>query len=341
MAWFASDNTAPAHPKIMEALIRTNHGHARSYGGDAETMALKDEMGAVFGVSPDSVWPVFNGSACNGLALQAAIKGYESILAHEHSHIHHDECGLPEAFHGAKIIPLAGEFGKITPKACRYEIEKAIAHAPHTSRPRIISLTQSTELGTVYSKAELDAFSSLKSEFGMKIHMDGARLGNAIVSTGLTPRQMVENVEILSFGGTKAGALLAEAVVIFDPVINEDFAYRRKRMGQLASKMRFISVQMRALLKDNLWLELAQRANEKAAELKKALSSIDGAEILVPVEANEVFARIPKAIANSWLEAGHVFYPWPQCGPDAYRFVTSYATEISDIQSLVSTKVET
>lgn len=341
MAWFASDNTAPAHPKIIEAIIRVNQGHARSYGQDDETMALKDEMGALFNVSPESIWPVFNGSACNGLALQAAIKGYEAILAHEHSHIHHDECGLPEAYHGAKIIPLAGQDGKISPQSCRPEIEKAIAHAPHTSRPRIISLTQSTELGTVYSLAELNAFSVLKSEFGMKIHMDGARLGNALVATGLKASDMTASVDILSFGATKAGALLAEAVVIFDPKINEDFAYRRKRMGQLASKMRFVSAQLRALLKDDLWLELAQIANLRARELTTALETLDQVTILVPVEANEVFAKISPALAKVWLEAGHVFYPWPQCGQDAYRFVTSYATETKDIQSLIETRPHT
>lgn len=333
MASFASDNTAIAHPKVLEALMAANQGHATSYGGDDITAALRTKMAAMFGAPHAEVWPVFNGSACNGLALSACVRGFESILAHEHSHINHDETGLPEFYTGSKIVSIPGPNGKITPAQCETLFVEAIGHAPHTSRPKVISLTQVTEVGTVYSREEIKAFAALAHKYDAYVHMDGARLANAVAYLGCTPAEIINGVDILSFGGTKAGAMLAEAVVIFNPKLADHFAYRHKRVGQLPSKMRFVSAQLLALLEDDLWLELARSANQKAQSLAAMLKA-HGAEILYPVEGNAIFAKLPSNLSSALLAAGHKFYAWPQSGADVFRFVTSFMTTDEDIEAL-------
>ena len=336
MANFASDNTASVHPKVMQALIDVNNGNMPAYGNDPVTEKLQETVRMAFGAPKARLFPVFNGSACNGLALARMIRPYESILAHRQSHINNDECALPEFFTGGKIIGLEGDHARLTVASIGDLIETTLGHAPHTSRPKVISLTQSTELGTVYSLAELKALSAFARAHGLYIHMDGARLANAVASLCCKPAEVVAGVDILSFGGTKNGAMLAEAAIIFNPTLVEDFAYIHKRAGQLPSKARYVSAQLQALLEDDLWLDLGRHANAMACALREGLIDRIGVGLLHPVEANELFVTLPKAMADRLFARGHRFYNWPNEGPDAYRLVTSFATAEDDVKTFLN-----
>lgn len=337
MASFASDNTAAIHPAILAALHHANEGHVAAYGADPVTTAMREAFRQVFQAPDAAIWPVFNGSACNGLALASLIRPYESVLAHRGAHINNDECGLPEFFTGGRIIGLEGADGKLTPDGIAHLVATTLEHAPHTSRPRALSLTQSTELGTVYTPDEVRALCDVAHANGLYVHMDGARIANAVVSLDCHPADITvrAGVDILSFGGTKNGALAAEAVVIFHPDLARDFPYIHKRAGQLPSKARFISAQLLALLRDDLWLSLARHANRMAACLRDGLSALPGVSLLHPVEANELFLTLPPLVAKRLIAAGHRFYPWPAAGGDAYRLVTSFQTTDDDIDSFV------
>jgi len=336
MANFASDNTAPVHARVMQALIDANSGNMPAYGNDPVTEKLQETVRMTFGAPQARLFPVFNGSACNGLVLARMIRPYEAILAHRQSHINNDECGLPEFFTGAKIVPLEGGHAKLTVASIGDLIARAGEHAPHTSRPKVISLTQSTELGTVYSLDELRALTAFAKTHGLYIHMDGARLANAVASLGCAPAEAVAGVDILSFGGTKNGAMLAEAAIIFNPALVADFAYIHKRAGQLPSKARYVSAQLQALLADDLWLELGRHANAMAQALRAGLIDRAGVGLLHPVEANELFVTLPKAAADMLFAKGHRFYNWPNEGPDAYRLVTSFATTEDDVTTFLN-----
>ncbi len=336
MANFASDNTAAVHPAVMAALAAVNDGNAPAYGNDATTEALNVRLRQIFG-SPDlRAFPVFNGSACNGLALSRMIRPYESVLVHRQAHINNDECGLPEFFTNGKIVPLPGPGAKIDPDGVARLIESSIAHSPHTSRPRAISVTQSTELGTTYKLEDLKALRGIADRFGMFMHMDGARIANAVASLDADPAEVVRGIDILSFGGTKNGAMLAEAAVILNPALVEDFFYLHKRAGQLPSKARYVSAQLLALLDNGLWIELGRHANTMARALRDGLIALPGAGLLYPVEANEIFVTLPKATADAVLARGHRFYPWPNEGDNAYRLVTSYMTTAADVDGFLA-----
>jgi threonine aldolase len=336
MASFASDNAASVHPAVLAAITAANDGFAPAYGADSVTAAMREAFRATFEAPNAQIWPVFNGSACNGLALAAMIRPYESVLAHRIAHINNDECGLPEFFTGGRIVALDGAHGKLTPDGLASLVATTLEHAPHTSRPRALSLTQSTEMGTVYTPAEVRALCDVAHANGLYVHMDGARLANAVAALGCRPAEVTAEagIDILSFGATKNGALAAEAVVIFNPNLAHDFAYIHKRAGQLPSKARFISTQLLALLQDGLWLDLAGRANRMARSLRDGLAAIEGVRILHPVEANELFVTLPHATADR-LAAGHRFYPWPNSGPDAYRLVTSFQTTDEDVAAFL------
>jgi threonine aldolase len=338
MANFASDNTAPAHPAVLAALAAVNDGGMPAYGNDPVTERLRETFRAAFRCPELALFPVFNGSACNGLALARMIKPYESVLAHKRSHINNDECGLPEFFTGGRIIGLDGAHGKLSPASIGGLIEQTLAHAPHTSRPRAISLTQSTELGTVYTPAEVRALSAIAKKHDMFLHMDGARLANAVASLGCPPAEVTveAGVDILSFGGTKAGAFLAEAAVIFNPALAEDFAYIHKRAGQLPSKARFVSAQLQALMDGDLWLELARHANAMAGRLRDGLIDKPGIGIVHPVEANELIVTFPAGLAERLWADGHLFYRWPNEAPDAYRLVTHFATTEAEVADFLA-----
>lgn len=339
MANFASDNTAAVHPAVMAALNAVNTGNAAAYGHDETTQALNVRMRQVFGNPDLRAFPVFNGSACNGLALARMIRPYESVLVHRQAHINNDECGMPEFFTGGKIVPLPGLGAKIDPDGVARRIEAALDHGPHTSRPRAVSVTQSTELGTTYKLEELRELRAIADRFGMFVHMDGARIANAVASLGAEPAEVVKGIDILSFGGTKNGAMLAEAAVILNPALIDDFAYIHKRAGQLPSKARYVSAQLLALLTDDLWLDLAAHANAMAGRLRDGLIDLPGVGLLHPVEANELFVTLPKATADAVL-ARHRFHRWPNAGDDAYRLVTSFMTTQAEVDGFLADCLE-
>lgn len=338
MANFASDNTAPVHPDVVAALQRVNEGTAPAYGNDPVTARLQETFRETFRCPFLRIFPVFNGSACNGLALARMIRPYESILAHRQAHINNDECGLPEFFTGGKIVGLDGAHGKLTPASIGTLIERTLDHAPHTSRPRAISLTNSTELGTVYTPAEVRALSAVARAHGLFMHMDGARIANAVAHLGCHPAEVTveAGIDILSFGGTKNGAMLAEAAVIFNEALIDDFAYVHKRGGQLPSKARYVSAQLQALLDNGLWLRLGAQSNATASALRDGLIELSGCALLHPVEANELFVTLPKALADRLMAKGHRFYAWPNEGPDAYRLVTSFSTTNQDVADFLA-----
>src|ERR1700730_2725955 len=265
---FASDNNATVHPEVLEAIRRANYGHVVGYGDDPHTESAVGTFRKQFG-SDVAVFFVFNGTAANVLSLQALTRPYHAVLCPELSHIYTDECGAPEKLTGCKLVPLAAPGGKLT--------VETVAHAyhgigdEHHVQPRVISITQSTEMGTVYKPAEIEAMARYAPERDMFLHMDGARISNAVVAQQLTLRQATRDlgVDVLSFGGTKNGLMGVEAVVFFRPELAADFLYMRKQSMQLASKMRFMSAQMEALLTGDLWKRNADQANRMAKLLEQ------------------------------------------------------------------------
>src|ERR1700681_1987155 len=307
---FASDNNAVVHPEVLEAIGRANQGHVVGYGDDPQTESAVGKFREQFG-SDVEVFFVFNGTAANVLSLQALTRPFHAVLCPELSHIYTDECGAPEKFTGCKLVPLAAPVGKLT--------VETVAHAyhgigdQHHVQPRVISITQSTEMGTVYKPGEVETLAQFAHERNMFLHMDGARISNAAAALGLTLREATRDlgVDVLSFGGTKNGAMGAEAVVFFNKKFSRDFLYLRKQGMQLASKMRFISAQLEALLSNNLWRTNAQHANRMAELLQKEVSKIPQVKIVYKVEANGVFAQVPRqAIAK--LQKRYFFYVWDE-----------------------------
>ncbi len=284
--YFKSDNTAAASPAILAAIASANHGPARAYGDDAWTARLDASFAALFDREV-RVFPVATGTAANSLALATLVPPWGAILAHEGAHVVRDECGAPEFMSGgARLLLVPGGAGKLTPAALR----TALADNPatvHTVQPRAITLTQATELGTVYRPAEVAAIGALARERGLALHVDGARFANAVAFLGCHPAELTwrAGVDVLSFGATKNGAFGAEAVVFFDPARVADFELRRKRAAHLLSKMRFVSAQLLAYVEDGLWLRNATRANALARRLGVAAGPL----LRHPVEGNEVF----------------------------------------------------
>lgn len=335
---FASDNVYGVDPRIMQAMVEAN---ARltdvSYCHDDGAKAVDARLSEVFDRDVKS-FLVVNGTGANSLALSALTPPFGGVICHEGSHISTDECNCPELFTGgAKLLTLPGEQGKITPAAVVEKLSH-FGHGEHGAKPTAISITNATELGTVYTPAEIRALSEVVKPRGMKVHMDGARFANALVSLGCTPADMTwkAGVDVLSFGGTKNGGMILEAVVFFDTGLAEDFLYRRKRVGQLVSKGRFLSAQMLAYLQDEVWLANARRANALAQTLANGLQVSNRVRLTNPVQANEVFAVMPKATFDAVLAKGAHFYdwPWPGLAEDEIhcRFVTSFATPEADVQ---------
>jgi threonine aldolase len=324
---FSSDNSYGAWPEIIAAIADAASGPARSYGDDVVTSKLRTRFCEVF-EREVAVFPVISGTAANALALAALVPPHGAIFCHGESHIAVDECGAPEFFtHGAKLATLEGRGAKIAPET----VERALAHFHkgfvHHAQPAAISITQSSERGTVYTPDETAALAVVARAHGMSLHMDGARFANALVHLGCTPAEATwrAGVDAMSFGATKNGALGAEAVIFFDPAKAGDFEYRRKKAGHLISKMRFVSAQLHAYLEDGRWLAHATRANACAARLAEGLGRLGGVEIAHPVQANAVFATLPDAMAEGLRAKGAAFYDWaqPLGGRRLVRLVTS------------------
>ena len=326
---FASDNNASVHPEVLEAIRRANDGPAAAYGDDPLTELAVGKFREQFGADV-AVFFVFNGTAANTLSLQALTRPFHSVLCPESSHIYTDECGAPEKFTGCKLIPLAAPDGNLT--------VETVAHAyhgigdQHHVQPRVISITQATEMGTVYDPAEIEALARFAHERKMFLHLDGARISNAVAAQGLTLRQATRDlgVDVLSFGGTKNGLMGAEAVVFFRPELAENFLFVRKQGMQLASKMRFMSAQLAALLTNDLWRRSAEQANRMARLLEEEVRKIPRIKIAFPVEANGVFAQIPRDAIQK-IQERYFFYVWIE-EQSVVRWMCSFDTTEEDVR---------
>ena len=329
---FASDNNAGVHPEVLKALSAVNEGHVVGYGDDDYTASAVRQFKKQFG-EDIQVFFVFNGTAANCLALKSLTNSYHAVICPEGAHINVDECGAPEKFTGCKLIPISTKNGKLT-----VENVKAAYHGvgvEHHVQPRVVSITQATEVGTVYKPGEIQALAGFAHEHGMFLHVDGARIANAAAFLGLGLRAATRDlgVDVLSFGATKNGGMGAEAVVFFDPQLARDFMFYRKQGMQLASKMRFLSAQFEALLTNDLWLQNAQRSNRMAQRLKRELAKVPRIKIVYPVEANGVFAQIPRG-ANAKIRKRYFFYDWDEA-ESVVRWMCSWDTTESDVKQFV------
>jgi threonine aldolase len=325
---FASDNSATIHPAVLEAIARVNVGHAFGYGHDDYTQSVQARIAAEFGDSA-RVFMVFNGSGANVLCLRAACRRWQAAICAETAHVNVDECGAPEAIAGVKLLTIPTEHGKLTPGLVLARIARV--GDEHAVQPRVVSISQCTELGTVYTAQEVRRLADVAHAHGLILHMDGARLANAAAALGL-PLAGVSaeaGVDILSFGGTKNGLLLGEAVVVLSPELADGFEYIRKQSMQLASKMRFIAAQFDAILTDELWLQCAANANAMASRLAAAVGEIPGLTITRPVETNAVFATLPRG-ATAALQEQYAFYVWDEAR-DEVRWMCSWDTTEQDI----------
>jgi threonine aldolase len=325
---FASDNNAGVHPEIMQAMINCNTGHVVGYGDDQYTRNAVSKIRDHFGIDTE-VFFVFNGTAANVVGLRNMTQSFHSIICAESAHIMEDECGAPEFFTGCKLIPIETTDGKIT-------VESIVPHIrgidfEHHSQPKIVSMTQATELGTVYSVEEIRKIAEYVHDKGLLLHMDGARIANASVSLGLSMRAVSRDagVDVLSFGGTKNGAMYGEAILFFKPGLTEWFKYLRKQSMQLASKMRYIATQFDALLTDDLWKRNAGHANEMAQLLASRAGGLPGVRINRPVDANGVFALIHEKLIIP-LQEEFFFYVWDETLSEV-RWMTSWDTTEEDI----------
>jgi threonine aldolase len=330
---FASDNNAGVHPKIMKAVAAANDGHVIAYGDDPYTARAVKLFREQLGRDVE-VFFVFGGTGANVLGLKAGTKSHNAIICAQTAHINVDECGAPEKFTGCKLLPITSADGKIT-----VEQIKPLLHEvgfEHHVQPRVISVAQATEMGTVYTPQELKALSSFAHERDMLLHVDGARIANAAASLNVKLKSITRDagVDILSFGGAKNGMMYGEAVVFFDKSLAKDFKYTRKQGTHLPSKMRFISAQFEALLADDLWRQNAQHANEMAQRLAGELGKIPQITITQKVESNGVFAIVPKKYI-SLLQKRYFFYVWNEEISEV-RFMTSFDTTEADIADFVA-----
>jgi threonine aldolase len=330
---FASDNAAGICPEAWAALEAANVGHAPAYGEDGWTERACDLLRELFEIDCE-VFFVYNGTAANSLTLAAMCESYHSIICHQIAHLETDECGGPEFFsNGTKLLLVGGEDGKIDLEGVRHTVERRMDI--HYPKPRVLSITQATEMGTVYSAAELDAVSETARRLGLRLHMDGARFANAVAALGVSPKEITwkAGVEVLCFGGTKNGMPVGDAIVFFDRELAEDFAYRCKQAGQLASKMRFIAAPWVGLLESGAWLEHARHANACAQRLEAGLREVEGIEIVAPAQANAVFAQLPDGVADGLCERGWHFYTF--IGAGGARFMCSWETAEEDVAALL------
>lgn len=343
--FFSSDNWAGVHPAVAEALNGASHGFDAAYGAGEWAKRVAERFNSVF-EREVSVFFVGTGSAANALALASVARPGGVAFSHAEAHVTQDECGAPEYFSGGgRIHPVPGGLGRIDPDRLRQALDRYPPSFIHAGQPSAITITQATEVGTVYSPAEIRCIAEIAREHDVPLHMDGARFANALVNLGVSPAEMTwkSGVDLLSFGGTKNGCWCAEAVILFDTEKARDFAFFHKRGAQLFSKSRFIAAQFEAYLSDELWLRSARHANLAAARLATALSSSNRVRLAWQPEANEVFAIMPRKTMHALRDAGAQFHDWhapqgfeDQIQPDEElcRFVTSFATTDGHIASL-------
>ncbi len=334
---FKSDNEAPAHPAILEAIGEANRGMATAYADDAWSQRLDEAFSTLF-ETECTVLPLATGTAANSVALASIVPAWGAVMCHRRAHIANDEGGAPEFYtHGAKLMLLDGVDGKLELGALAHAIDSACVHGVHNVRPAAVSITQATECGTSYRPAEIAALAEVAHERGLGLHMDGARFANAVAWLDCSPAETTwkAGVDVLSFGATKNGALTAEAIVVFGhPEWLEAMQRMRKRGGHLLSKMRYVSAQLLAMLDQCLWLELAARANAMAAKLADAIEDHPQAALAWAVEANEVFLQAHPEHLAALKAAGFEFHIWPG-HDDLARLVCSFATRDEDVDRLI------
>lgn len=330
---FASDNYAGAHPEVLAALAAANGGHQRAYGADAYTERLQEVLRGHFG--PDTVaYPVFNGTGANVLALQCMLPRWGAVICADTAHINTDENAAPERVGGLKLLTVPHADGKITPDQID---QRAVGFGDqHRAQPGVVSITQATELGTVYTPEEIAALTERAHHHGLLVHLDGSRLANAAAFLDVPLRALTTDVgiDVVSLGGTKNGILLGEAVLVLTPEATEGLTYQRKVDMQLASKMRFISAQLLALYDGDLWLRSARHANAMAARLAAGVADLPGVHVTRPVQANGVFATLPRDIADRVREI-FTFYDWDAATGEV-RWMCSFDTTEQDVDDFVT-----
>ncbi len=340
---FRSDNESPAAPQVLEAVTRANEGTAWSYAEDDWSRRLDEAFTDLFGMQTTTI-PLSTGTAANSIALACLAPPWGTVFCHRGAHIYNDEGGAPEFFgHGLRLVPLAGADGKLATTDLRDAVRDSEGHGVHSYEPAALSLTQSTEAGTVYTPDEVAALCAVATERGMKVHMDGARFANAVASLGCHPADCASRagVKLLSFGASKNGCLAAEALLVFgDDSLREHAERLRKRSGHLLSKMRYVSAQLLAYIEDGLWLRLAGHANEQAARFAAAVREHPDARLEFTVQANEVFVRWSKAGFDALRDAGIQFLTWPG-RDDLARFVFSHMTTDEETTTLCDTIART
>ncbi|WP_055481776.1 threonine aldolase family protein [Sphaerimonospora mesophila] len=338
---FASDNYAGVHPEIMEAIALANGGHQVSYGDDVYTEALREVFRRHFGEQAEA-FPVFNGTAANVVSLRSMCAPWEAVICPESAHINSDEGGAPEVIGGLKLLPVPTPDGKLTPELVD---RQAWGFGDvHRAQPRVVSISNATELGTLYTPDEIRAICDHAHELGLLVHLDGARITNAAAALDLPLRALTTDagVDVVSFGGTKIGLLLGEAVVVLNPSAARGLPYVRKTGMQLASKMRFVSVQFEALLAGDLWLRSARQANAMARRLAEAVRPLPGVTVARPVEANGVFAILPADVADR-LRKRFRFYNWNEQIGDGMvevRWMCAFDTTEADVDAFVAALAE-
>lgn len=346
---FASDNITGAADAVLAAIGSANAGPESAYGADAWSARAQAMLCDLF-ERDIAVTLVATGTAANALALAALSPPWGAVFCHAEAHVMDDECGAPEFFaHGAKLVGVPGEAGRITPDALEAALSRFSPGVAKSVQPAALSLSQVTEAGTVYSVAEIAALTATARRHGLKVHMDGARFANAIAALGCTPAEMTwrAGVDVLSFGFTKNGALACEALVFFDPALAADMTFRRKQSGHTLSKGRLLGAQAVALLEEGRWLAQARHANAMASRLAQGLAGLEGVRLPWPAQANEVFPVLPAAIDDALRKAGFAYHPWrsdslpkgaaPAPGERLVRLVTSFATDPDDVERLIAT----
>ncbi len=335
---FGSDNQAGICPEAWEALEKANRDHAVSYGDDSYTAEASNLIRDIFETDCE-VFFTFNGTASNALCVATFCQSYNAVLCHQLSHVATDECGAPEFFAGgSKVIGLEGRNGKLKPDiVARSTAHHRQLHFPRTSA---LSLTQATEVGTIYQPNEVKELCQVAREMNLKVHMDGARFANAVVALDCHPREITweAGIDVLCLGGTKNGLAVGEAVVFFDTKAAAEFDYRCKQAGQLASKMRLISAPWVGLLQNDVWLNNARQGNARARQLEEGLRAVAGLIILFPVEASSVFVRFPEGLDTALRDKGWIFYDFPDV--DGTRLMCGWDTTEDDVNQFVADAIE-
>jgi threonine aldolase len=333
---FASDNVTGACPEVLDAILKANEGDSAPYGNDNWSKILQDKFSKIF-EKEVIVFPTASGTAANALALSALTPVFGSIYCHKLSHINTDECGAPEFYTGgAKLVTLEGVNGKITPQ--ELSVNMGGVGVVHHTQPSVTSITQLCETGEAYQLDEIKEISEIAHKHNLKMHMDGARFANALVSLGATPAEMTwkSGIDVLSFGATKNGCIAAEAIIFFKPELVGDLPFLMKRSGHLLSKMRFVSAQLESYISNDVWLKNAKHANKMGKKLSEGLNSNPNIELAYPTDANEVFAKFPRTIIEHLNSEGYKINEEELDGK-AIRLVAAWNTKDSDVDQLLET----